>query len=1171
MKHLFLLIFLCAEINFLPAQTQKENYNSLLWRISGNGLKKDSYLFGTMHITDKRVFYFTDSLYYFLEKAEGFAAELDLTTVLNSYFSEFLNKDEDENSAGNKKLLIDSVDKKLIEKYKLKLERKLKKPINKITIKEIEKYKDGWMDEFIRNGEMRTLMDAYLFDLAEKQGKWVGGIEDPEDQFNLEEQQTLEDKLKLLTSEFYSEKQQIEWMIRTYINQDLQAIDLSERIWQGSKDQILIQRNYKMARRIDSLSAIRSTLFAVGAAHIPGDEGLVSLLRKKGFSVTPVYSAKTIAPEKYAYTKIEKPWIKIPVKDSMYTIYAPGTSVLFDMKEDLPIEMRYYFDVANMRAFFTMNIILPDAIEEKDKVGIYDKFLDRFGSGEKKKSSIKDIIINGTKGIEAVTSEDGSDVRLQMFIPGSFLVLNMISGLKRDALFDTDAEKFYKSFLVNKQPGMVQTDVKKEWQKREYRQHGFSVESPSALTLKKPDTSNPVWNAIQFQTYDIKEEVFFGLIVSTVTKGYYSNSDSAYFEQASEELNANLKGELVSKEHSSFDGYPACRALYVKSEKNEEVDFNLYMVNKGPRRYILFTTSLSGKAQSDISVRRYFDSFRFVETNNPVWKFQTSSDHNFSTWSPAEIKRDDNLEKRSNEIKYLIYDSVSLLQVSIDKEVIAPFLWADSDSSFLADKARTFFDENDSVIYNRVFSNNKITGRDLLLKMPDTHNHKRVRVFLQGDTIYSIYTYLPFPLLETENLKRLFNDFSFSYATREGRLTKPAPALLLEALKTKDSLQFEIATEALNYVTFQKEDLPLLQEALLYRYYDFDSSYYNNTNRTITDLAASLDSNHLNLQFIRENYTKLNNNNEYLKPYLLQLLSSDKTGESYNVLKDLLVKWPPQIMHSYYFTNSFYDSLALSARLFPELLTLADDPGSSDWITMLALRLLDSTLLSKNQIRQYKNKFLSNTERLSVLSPEKRSENTFEFSNLIKMLGKIELPETSAKLFKLAKQDNERSIRLDIILALAESNQLPDQKEIYTLATTDEFRGELYNKLKKLGKEKLFPKDFLTQRHLGQSEVYAYAAEEGEPDLIEFIGERTEHFMGKKQKFYLYKVLFMGDENFNYFLGVAGPFSLDPKDLQSSHDVTGLYWSEYFDEKRKDDHLKELIKQAEEWLQSKDK
>ena len=58
-------------------QAQSTFPHTLLWRISGNGLQKPSYLYGTMHLNDKRLFRFDDSVYRAIEKTEGLAIEVN--------------------------------------------------------------------------------------------------------------------------------------------------------------------------------------------------------------------------------------------------------------------------------------------------------------------------------------------------------------------------------------------------------------------------------------------------------------------------------------------------------------------------------------------------------------------------------------------------------------------------------------------------------------------------------------------------------------------------------------------------------------------------------------------------------------------------------------------------------------------------------------------------------------------------------------------------------------------------------------------------------------------------------------------------------------------------------------------------------------------------------------
>ena len=67
MKKLFLLLAILS-LEFISYGQPGKLSNTLLWRISGNGLTRPSYLFGTMHLTDKRIFYFGDSLYKALNK-----------------------------------------------------------------------------------------------------------------------------------------------------------------------------------------------------------------------------------------------------------------------------------------------------------------------------------------------------------------------------------------------------------------------------------------------------------------------------------------------------------------------------------------------------------------------------------------------------------------------------------------------------------------------------------------------------------------------------------------------------------------------------------------------------------------------------------------------------------------------------------------------------------------------------------------------------------------------------------------------------------------------------------------------------------------------------------------------------------------------------------------------
>ena len=60
----------------------------LLWEISGNGLTKNSYLYGTMHVSRKVAFRLDDVFYHALEKSEAIALESDPTQWLEHSYED---------------------------------------------------------------------------------------------------------------------------------------------------------------------------------------------------------------------------------------------------------------------------------------------------------------------------------------------------------------------------------------------------------------------------------------------------------------------------------------------------------------------------------------------------------------------------------------------------------------------------------------------------------------------------------------------------------------------------------------------------------------------------------------------------------------------------------------------------------------------------------------------------------------------------------------------------------------------------------------------------------------------------------------------------------------------------------------------------------------------------
>jgi len=88
MKKISLLSLLfCLGFLMASAQNNKQQ-KGLLWQITGNGLKKPSYLYGTMHVSQKLAFHLGDSFYLALSKSDVVALEQNLDSVIHQWITD---------------------------------------------------------------------------------------------------------------------------------------------------------------------------------------------------------------------------------------------------------------------------------------------------------------------------------------------------------------------------------------------------------------------------------------------------------------------------------------------------------------------------------------------------------------------------------------------------------------------------------------------------------------------------------------------------------------------------------------------------------------------------------------------------------------------------------------------------------------------------------------------------------------------------------------------------------------------------------------------------------------------------------------------------------------------------------------------------------------------------
>lgn len=265
---------------------------SLLWKVAGGGLSQPSYLYGTMHSKSKKVFSFSETVLDKFEAADAFAAELSLDSA--SMIQAAQKMMVPENQSLHK--LLRKKDYKLVDKT---LQAELGFPLEAF-----DRYQPIFVMTTLQqtelvNGEMPAALDQYLYDKARKAGKKVYGVETIEEQSAALGSMPVKEQAKMLVKAVKSlekdrdkAKKENERMLDYYLKGDLNGLlslfNDGEQMPAKMKDELLDKRNLVMADRIEPLVRKHSAFIAIGAAHFPGNNGLIELLRKKGFTVTPV-------------------------------------------------------------------------------------------------------------------------------------------------------------------------------------------------------------------------------------------------------------------------------------------------------------------------------------------------------------------------------------------------------------------------------------------------------------------------------------------------------------------------------------------------------------------------------------------------------------------------------------------------------------------------------------------------------------------------------------------------------------------------------------------------------------------------------------------------------------------------------------------------------------------
>ncbi|EEI91270.1 GumN protein [Sphingobacterium spiritivorum ATCC 33300] len=287
MKNLVAFIaVVCFLINSAFAQTSSVKEKSLLWKIEGKDLKAPSYLFGTVHMLARKNFEMSAKATDAMDKTSRVYLEINMAAPNLAEESQKYMMSHKTISSQIKPEEIALVDEVLGKKLGL-------------TLAQVDKVKPMFLIAMIMQKSFTEPMASFEEEIikhTKQQGKTIEGLSSIEEQYSFADKifETSDFPSYLKSMDEFDIQSILSHIYQLYKDENIAGMDELLLKYTSSNPetyrQLLPVRNRLWADRMPALMNETPTFFAIGSAHLSGEEGVINLLRQKGYTVTPVYN-----------------------------------------------------------------------------------------------------------------------------------------------------------------------------------------------------------------------------------------------------------------------------------------------------------------------------------------------------------------------------------------------------------------------------------------------------------------------------------------------------------------------------------------------------------------------------------------------------------------------------------------------------------------------------------------------------------------------------------------------------------------------------------------------------------------------------------------------------------------------------------------------------------------
>lgn len=1158
-----LLVFSCR---FLQAQTAGKQYQGLMWQISGNGMKEPSFLYGTMHVSNKVAFHLGEPFFKALQNVDEVCLEVDPDTWL----SEHVDADDFNNTFSTNFFFSDySVNDPFERNLEIKRDQK---QIIKDELSDDPAIINTFMfrsDKIKADFQEDTYLDLYIYQTARKFGKNVFGLESvaelDKSQDNAARAKAYEDWS--ITKKGRSKLNALEGAQKledAYRRGDLDELDSISALLSSdsTREHILFRRNVVMVDRMVKTMKDHSLFAGMGAGHLPGTRGVIELLRSKGYTVTPVEVGDRDAETRERVERMIVPRVFTPFTppDSIFTVEVPDK--MFAVKERAA-QQNYlcadmingtYFTVSRIKSYAAYQQLSPERILKMVDSLLYENVPGKI-------IEQKNIMRDGVPGIYILNkTKKGSNQAYNIYTTPDEIIIFKVSGNEYTSI-DEYGIRFLQSihFNLNKDD---------RWHLYTAPNKSFSIQLPG-----KP---------LSYQQHDIYSMSKVDLISADPATGnsYYicrttiSNPD--YLEEDTFELS------LMAYQFGRKNNFKETARQWSEKDKRQ-VLFVSYTAPDSQNVKAMFVIqnlhyyALAAFYRNDSSKHTtFFESLKFALPVYPNYKEHRDTILHFT----AELPYNYRVSQAAKTFSYGTLNSNPYKPISRahaysppgSHEVVevayyqySPFYQDKDTSDYLSRRRIKQTYNKDFVVKQELVSQ---TGSTLMTDyiFCDTNSTRQIheRTILKNGVRYILTSFQDTLLGESEFVTRFFSTFSPADTIIGSSLFTDHSGYFLDAILSADSMTRLHAIEQKNEAAFNASSA----DALMRGIHSIPlCSDYAAIREILLEKFSGIPS-HYAIDFLQREYAEAGDTAQF-QFAILQALGKMQCTDAVVVARRLLAEETPLSDESsdvYDAIGTFYDSLQISKLLFPQLLDLITIEEYKAEVYSLLAYLLDSGYVKPAVYKSAKGIILSEARlELKRENGSRREAGGNDYKNDYKLRNYAALllpfykdPKVKAVFDKLLTS-RAPFLRMHAAIRLQKAGISVADSVWINLARDKEYRTELHYQLERNKLLQFYPNEYKTQTSFNESIIHSYIGTETNPvdtfALLMKVPGVT--YRGKTGTVYLYKYKVKKDKDWKLAL-----MGLQPDNDQM---VDGKYTlldlkSEYLDNsKTPAEQLQDLI------------